>query len=267
MGSDVEVFRKGSDDGYETLPCAVRLHVVSIAMPNLNSSVRDAPTEVFNDQDAYRSTLGVRWRAALRAACAVGVTDLVCPDVGCGVYANDPNIMGEELGKILRAEFWGRLWGIWAVGNVDFRSALCAACLSSAAAGTHSTQMPGKPSESSSRTPKQTLRSSIVRSRRWHDLRVCTRPPGQDPGGTRKIARGKSLGKDSSAHTKSKLDRRSPIEVIDLEDSGPPAAARSRIRAKLPAASESRSCAEGSLKRSGGIVDEVTIRSRARPGR
>lgn len=122
---NVEIFRAGTLDGYETLPEPLQLAVVaSISMPNLNSGVRDAPVSKYESADRYIKAISQRWRAALRVACIVGATDIVCPDVGCGVYANDSTIVGRALAAILCSEYWGFIEHVWLVGNPTFSGAV-----------------------------------------------------------------------------------------------------------------------------------------------
>lgn len=121
----VEVFREGTAEGYATLPKPVELAcVVSVAMPNLNERVRDAPLDKFAKPDLYKQAVNSRWRAMLGAVCSVGATDLVCPDVGCGVYGNEPATVGQALGEVLRTEYWGLIKNLWVVGNDDFCAAV-----------------------------------------------------------------------------------------------------------------------------------------------
>jgi len=129
----IEVFREGTLEGYATLAQPVELSsVVSVAMPNLNSRVRDAPLDKSDDPDAYRSSIACRWRAVLRAVCSTGATDLVCPDVGCGVYGNDPTTVGSVLGEVLRIQYWGLIKNLWLVGSEEFCTAVQAGIASAA---------------------------------------------------------------------------------------------------------------------------------------
>jgi hypothetical protein len=121
----VEIFREGTAQGYATLPKPVKLGcIVSVAMPNLNSKVRDAPVEKIGNKATYRARIRKRWRAVLNAAFSAGATDIVCPDAGCGIYGNDPAIIGSTLGEVLRAEFWGHIKNLWVVGSDEFFTAV-----------------------------------------------------------------------------------------------------------------------------------------------
>lgn len=135
----VEVFREGTAEGYAFLPAPVELTcVVSVAMPNLNSRVRDAPLEKFGSSDAHRSAIACRWRAVLRAAISAGASDIVCPDAGCGVYGNDPTTVGTALGEVLRTDYWGLIKTLWLVGSEAF----CSAVDAGIAAGAKTQQEP-----------------------------------------------------------------------------------------------------------------------------
>jgi hypothetical protein len=112
----VEMFRTGTNDGYAFLPDGpVTLDgVVSVAMPNRNGGVRDAPVDAEPNMDDYRTQLDNKWRATLNAAAGAngvgetldrkGKINLVVPDAGCGVFKNDPAEVGWSLGRML-AEF------------------------------------------------------------------------------------------------------------------------------------------------------------------
>eukprot|EP00416_Gambierdiscus_australes_P010118 CAMPEP_0171131260 /NCGR_PEP_ID=MMETSP0766_2-20121228/122402_1 /TAXON_ID=439317 /ORGANISM="Gambierdiscus australes, Strain CAWD 149" /LENGTH=229 /DNA_ID=CAMNT_0011594547 /DNA_START=20 /DNA_END=709 /DNA_ORIENTATION=- len=98
----VEVFRGGYNTGYRFLPTPVELAaVVSVAMPNRNPSVRDAPMDAPASLADYRTMLRVKFRAVLGAARLAGANVVVLPAVGCGVYRNDPVEMGRALGEAL----------------------------------------------------------------------------------------------------------------------------------------------------------------------
>lgn len=143
----VEVFRRGTDSGYTTLPEPVQLAgVVAVAMPNLNCNVSDAPVEALASPEQYREAVVTRWRAALHGACALGAVDLVCPDAGCGVYRNNPQVTGEVLGRVLRAECWGQFERLWLVGTDEF----CRAVESSIAMASDEQSLPGSKLRSAS---------------------------------------------------------------------------------------------------------------------
>eukprot|EP00929_Paragymnodinium_shiwhaense_P064219 TRINITY_DN32149_c0_g1_i6.p1 TRINITY_DN32149_c0_g1~~TRINITY_DN32149_c0_g1_i6.p1 ORF type:complete len:409 (-),score=111.24 TRINITY_DN32149_c0_g1_i6:219-1445(-) len=115
----VEVFRSGTDHGYAWMEKPTELgSVVSVAMPNLNREVRDAPADHFDNLAKYTAALRARWSA--------GVTDIVCPDAGCGVYGNDPTAVGVALKQALK-EYSGHFQVLWLVGSEDFAAAAGAA--------------------------------------------------------------------------------------------------------------------------------------------
>ncbi|CAJ1415973.1 unnamed protein product [Effrenium voratum] len=94
----VEVFRKGSDEGYAFLSAPVELAaVVSVAMPNKNPSVKDSPLDAPQDAAAYKALLVSKFQVALGAASLAGASTCVVPGVGCGIFKNDPGDMGAAL--------------------------------------------------------------------------------------------------------------------------------------------------------------------------
>mmetsp|Transcript_64873 Transcript_64873/g.152534 ORF Transcript_64873/g.152534 Transcript_64873/m.152534 type:complete len:549 (+) Transcript_64873:44-1690(+) len=103
---DVEVFRGGSDDGYPVLPQVSKLAVISVAMPNRNTQVRDAPIDAPDDPGLYRTLLLQKFAAVLSTTAALLGPDgiFVVPDVGCGAYGNDPSEVGTLLGEALRQQ-------------------------------------------------------------------------------------------------------------------------------------------------------------------
>lgn len=111
LSPGVQVFRGGSDDGYPFLPgtddgSAARLAaVVSVAMPNRNPRVMDAPVDAPSNQKEYHATLVQRFTAALTAALLAEASVVVVPDLGCGVYGNDPQAVGRALGEVVRRCF------------------------------------------------------------------------------------------------------------------------------------------------------------------
>lgn len=106
----VEVFRQGSDAGYPFEKSVIMLDaVISVAMPNCNERMSDAPIDAETTPAGYRTQLEQKWRAVLSAAAYYSEADtLVLPDAGCGVYRNQASTVGAALGLILRQEFDGR---------------------------------------------------------------------------------------------------------------------------------------------------------------
>jgi len=117
----VEVFRGGTSDGYPfwTIPVTI-CAVVSVAMPNCNPNVKDAPVDAPEDRAAYDSLLSRKFIAACTAAARSGATTLVLPDVGCGVYGNLPADVGSQFGKILKDRFSTTFKELHLVGLDDF---------------------------------------------------------------------------------------------------------------------------------------------------
>ncbi|CAE7025906.1 unnamed protein product [Symbiodinium natans] len=104
LSPSVEVFRAGSDTGYAFLKSAVELAaVVSVAMPNMNPSVKDSPLDAPSDLNAYRALLADKLKAALYGASLAGATTIVVPGVGCGVFKNDPSDVGAALAEAIRS--------------------------------------------------------------------------------------------------------------------------------------------------------------------
>lgn len=102
LSPHVEVFRGGTNDGYEFWPqdrvrCLAAF--VSVAMPNLNERVHDSPLEKDIPKDAYLDLIAKKCTAVLAAAAQAGCTCLVVPDMGCGVFRNDPVIVGRIFGQ------------------------------------------------------------------------------------------------------------------------------------------------------------------------
>lgn len=106
----VEIFRKGTFDGYVLDDAVLRLDgMVSVAMPNCNTRMSDSPKDAHPEAAGYAEQVEQKWRAALVAACLCTKADsLVLPDAGCGVFMNNPGVIGGALGHLLRSEFGGR---------------------------------------------------------------------------------------------------------------------------------------------------------------
>lgn len=123
LSPHVEVFRGTFEEGYGFLDNTVELEaVVSVAMPNQNEDVRDAPVDDITD---YEQLVGKKMQSVFAAvACYTNADCLVLPDVGCGVFHNDPATVGNIVGRLLRAEFWGHLPLIVVLGSEEFREAV-----------------------------------------------------------------------------------------------------------------------------------------------
>jgi len=99
----VEVFRDPSTYGYGFFEAPVRLQgFCSVAMFNMNPRVSDSPLDAPRDFKAYCLQVKQKFRAVVTGAVHLGAEVLVCPDVGCGVFGNDPQILGTMLGEVLR---------------------------------------------------------------------------------------------------------------------------------------------------------------------
>jgi len=100
LSPHVELFRGDDEDGYPFLPEVLKLDaVVSIAMPNCNDQVSDAPVDKPDDPAEYMALLEAKFASMLYAAAESKALVLVVPDVGCGVYMNDPRTVGEAFGR------------------------------------------------------------------------------------------------------------------------------------------------------------------------
>lgn len=99
----VEVFREGSNDGYGFLDAPVKLQgVCSVAMFNMNPRVSDSPLDAPRDFKTYCQQAKLKFRSVAMGALEMGAEVLICPDVGCGVFGNDPEVLGTMLGQVLR---------------------------------------------------------------------------------------------------------------------------------------------------------------------
>jgi len=123
ISPDVEIFRGGTDLGYPFLPKVVRLPIISVAMPNRNPQVRDAPVDAPRDLRIYRELVFQKFETMLHAASDLlsgrpGV--LVVPDLGCGAYGNDAVEVGRLLGEALKGHSFLE---IHLVGQASFADA------------------------------------------------------------------------------------------------------------------------------------------------
>jgi len=102
LSPKVEVFRGGTLEGYPFWDKIVELSaVVSVAMPNCNPDVSDAPQDMPRDFGEYRSLLRKKFTAVCTAAALAGANVLVVPDLGCGVYRNDPQEVGAAFQDVI----------------------------------------------------------------------------------------------------------------------------------------------------------------------
>eukprot|EP00928_Gymnodinium_smaydae_P004500 TRINITY_DN11524_c0_g1_i2.p1 TRINITY_DN11524_c0_g1~~TRINITY_DN11524_c0_g1_i2.p1 ORF type:complete len:136 (-),score=20.48 TRINITY_DN11524_c0_g1_i2:155-562(-) len=134
----VEVFRGGSNAGYPfTSEVGILTAVISLAMPNLNSRVSDAPLEPAAQRSDYLDLLEQKFVAVFAAAVEVGATAVVLPDAGCGVYQNNPADVGWALGEVLRSRFQRCFHEIHLVGRTRFADAAEAAAGAGGRPGQH----------------------------------------------------------------------------------------------------------------------------------
>eukprot|EP00930_Biecheleria_cincta_P031273 TRINITY_DN2170_c3_g1_i1.p1 TRINITY_DN2170_c3_g1~~TRINITY_DN2170_c3_g1_i1.p1 ORF type:complete len:1105 (+),score=261.13 TRINITY_DN2170_c3_g1_i1:75-3389(+) len=125
----VEVFREASTKGYKFLEAPVRLAgVCSVAMFNMNPRVSDSPCDAPRDFQTYCDQVKQKFRAVVAGAVQLNAEVLVCPDVGCGVFANDPKVLGMLFGEVLREPVASKLKEVVLTGQVAFSEAVKRAC-------------------------------------------------------------------------------------------------------------------------------------------
>merc|ERR1719188_1876956 len=88
----------------------------------MNPRVSDSPLDAPTDLNTYQLRVREKWRAVLAAAAQLGAEVLVCPDLGCGVFENDPTVVGALLGEALR-EFDGSFKELVLTGRRSFADA------------------------------------------------------------------------------------------------------------------------------------------------
>ena len=100
LSPQVQVFRDTSAKGYRFQEQPVTLTgVCSMAMFNMNSRVADSPLDAPIEFIEYCKQVKDKFKAALGCLQKLRANVLVCPDVGCGVFENDPEVMGCLLGE------------------------------------------------------------------------------------------------------------------------------------------------------------------------
>lgn len=130
LSPNVEVFRGETGEGYPFLADPVELAaVVSLAMPNCNSHMHDAPCDRPPSDSEFRHLLQSKFMAVLGAASLAGANILVMPDAGCGVYGNSPEEVGRIFGEVVQNSFAGVFDEIHLVGKEHFAAAVKATCL------------------------------------------------------------------------------------------------------------------------------------------
>jgi len=120
LSPSVEVFRDSSNNGYgfQEKPTKL-LGVVSVALFNMNPRVWDAPVDAPRDFALYKKQVKQKFQVLLRAATQLGAEVLVIPDVGCGVFENDPTVLGALLGEALM-ELPGYFQEVIITGKLSF---------------------------------------------------------------------------------------------------------------------------------------------------
>eukprot|EP00928_Gymnodinium_smaydae_P023208 TRINITY_DN19239_c0_g2_i2.p1 TRINITY_DN19239_c0_g2~~TRINITY_DN19239_c0_g2_i2.p1 ORF type:complete len:533 (+),score=134.21 TRINITY_DN19239_c0_g2_i2:441-2039(+) len=127
MSPYVEIVRGGTDQGYLAHATAVPVaSVISMAMYNKNTGVRDAPVDAPSDQTAYEEGVRKKFTAAIHAAAFSEADALILPDVGCGVFRNDAATCGRIAGTVLY-EFRTRFKRTVFTGKKEFYEAAVAA--------------------------------------------------------------------------------------------------------------------------------------------
>lgn len=128
LSPHVEVFRQDAHQGYPFMRIPVELAaILSVAMPNFNARVKDAPCDYPATEQEYYELIEKKFTALLGAASVAGVDVLVMPAVGCGVYQNRADLVGHIFGDVLRRGFPGVFKEIHLLGSSDFTSAAVAA--------------------------------------------------------------------------------------------------------------------------------------------
>merc|ERR1712224_109459 len=95
LSPEVEVFRGTSSEGYPFRSKPVCLAgVVSVAMPNCNWDCRDSPVDRPDIDGDYEMLLRAKCTAMFAAAELMSADVVVVPKIGCGVFKNDPRLIG-----------------------------------------------------------------------------------------------------------------------------------------------------------------------------
>eukprot|EP00929_Paragymnodinium_shiwhaense_P054794 TRINITY_DN27465_c0_g1_i1.p1 TRINITY_DN27465_c0_g1~~TRINITY_DN27465_c0_g1_i1.p1 ORF type:complete len:668 (+),score=121.95 TRINITY_DN27465_c0_g1_i1:85-2088(+) len=125
ISPEVDVIREGSDKGYPFLEKPLHLGaLISVAMFNRNPRVRDGLVDAPDDPVEYEEGVRNKMRAILGATMEVDCSVLIIPDVGCGVFGNDPQVVGRILGEVLRSEFWLWVKEVYLTGKEEFKTAV-----------------------------------------------------------------------------------------------------------------------------------------------
>eukprot|EP00931_Biecheleriopsis_adriatica_P063074 TRINITY_DN38150_c0_g1_i2.p1 TRINITY_DN38150_c0_g1~~TRINITY_DN38150_c0_g1_i2.p1 ORF type:complete len:530 (+),score=69.88 TRINITY_DN38150_c0_g1_i2:43-1632(+) len=120
LSPGVWILRGGTSDGYASCSqgeiCLAG--VVSVAMPNVNSSNRSSPVDR-RSREAREMLIERKFHAIFQAAAMVHADVLVVPDIGCGVFGNSPTVVGAAMGRVLCA-YRGYFSEIVFTGNEEF---------------------------------------------------------------------------------------------------------------------------------------------------
>jgi len=100
----VEIFRGNSDQGYFVYDKTVTMTaVISVAMYNKNSRMKDSPLDAPRDKHKYEEGLRKKLTATVLGAALSQADAIIIPDIGSGVFHNDPKIVGRICGEVLSA--------------------------------------------------------------------------------------------------------------------------------------------------------------------
>lgn len=119
---DISILRGSTCEGYPFLSPAALNAVVSVAAPNRNADVADSPVDCRRGED-YRLLLRKKFKAVLEGATRARAEVLVVPDVGCGVFQNDPVDVGHAFGMELAISCPSGLRKVILCGGPKFCSA------------------------------------------------------------------------------------------------------------------------------------------------
>jgi len=124
VSPSVQIFRDTSTHGYafQANPTTL-LAVCSMAMFNQNRSVRDSPEDSPEDFETYCRQVRMKFRAVLETAAELKAEVLVTSDVGCGVFENDPVVVGTLFGEALK-DGCGSLVEVIVTGKKEFADAV-----------------------------------------------------------------------------------------------------------------------------------------------
>jgi len=103
LSPGVEIFRRSTMQGYKFMPEPISLSgVITTAAFNCNPGVHDSPLDCPVNEAEYLARLKQKWVVALIGAIHFRSEVIVIPDVGCGVFQNDPDLSGVCLREALR---------------------------------------------------------------------------------------------------------------------------------------------------------------------